>query len=131
MVLELAKLGSMLSKEPIGVGSGILQREVSLGSKLPQYISGAGAVAIINLQNPRLVPKGKQEISVVLGIDQRIGVSPVGKEHRMAVYIELVERIPDPNRIVVCIEVNDRISRNNCLPWISGKITERSLVADQ
>ena len=38
----------------------VRQSEITFGTKPPQYIAGSGAVGIINLENPTLVPHGQE-----------------------------------------------------------------------
>src|SRR5271166_2195527 len=119
----------MLSEEPVRVQARV-EREVPLISQFPDDIAGAISILIIDLQHPVLVPQRNQQIPVILGIDQRIGVGPVWKEQGMSIHVQVVEGIPHPNRIVVRIQINDRISADHSLSGISRQVGESSRIAD-
>jgi len=70
------------------------QGEVAIGPKPPKDAAVAGAILILDLDDPMLMAHGKQEVAVVGRIDDRIGVSPVGKAEGVAVHGEMIERGP-------------------------------------
>ena len=87
-------VGVVLAVEPVdGIGP-VLQREITLVPEMPDDVSGALSIVVINLQHPGLVPHGNYEGVVVWGIDYRVGMSPVGKTHRMAINVQVVESGP-------------------------------------
>src|SRR5664279_1909762 len=75
--------------------------------------------------------KRKQQISVVLGINQRIGMGPVGEKYGVAVHVQVVECVPNPRRISICIEINNSVARDDCLSGIALKIVEGLRIGNQ
>src|SRR5260370_194778 len=82
------------------VGRG-LQGEGAVFSEAPQNSSGAGAIGIIDLHDPVLVPYGNKKVAVIFGVEDSVGVSPVREEQRMTVGIEVIELIPRPHGLHV------------------------------
>ncbi len=67
------------------------------GAELPEDVSGSGAVVVVNFDEPILVTDGDDEVAVVLGIDDGVGVGPVRIAVGTAVGVQMVELIPGPD----------------------------------
>ena len=100
----------MLQAEPVRWSRPSLQRKVSLIPKTPKNVASPRAVGVIDLDNPALVPYGKQQVPVGRGIQNRAGVRPVGISLRDSGDVKMVERIPQPHRVQIRIQ-NGRIER--------------------
>ena len=128
---------AVLGEEPVGgVGVrravGVQESEVGdvlcrrvggkYGAELPEDVSGAGAVVVVNFDEPILVADGDDEVAVVLGIDDGVGVSPVRIHVGTTVGVQVVEFVPGPDglrRVIGIVaadvfhvaEVNDDVAR--------------------
>ena len=95
----------MLRVEPIGRIDAALQFEIAFMPEFPQDVSGAGAIAVVDLHNPVLVANGNKKIAVIRGIGDGIRVCPVREVHGVAIDIEMIKLVPDPDRIEVLVKV--------------------------
>ena len=66
---------------------------------------------VINFEYPALVAHRDEDVAVILGVNHCIRMRPVWKIHWITVDIEVVERIPYPNGLQVCIKVDDNIAQ--------------------
>ena len=124
-----------------GVPSAVQKREVGgvlwsgVGGKhcaeLPENVSSAGAIVVVNFDEPILVTAGDDYVAVVLGIDDGIGVGPIGVRIGSTVDVKMVELIPSPGglRDVIGIiasdvfhiaEVNNHVSVDSRPPTRPG-----------
>ena len=53
---------------------------------------------------------GDDEIAVVWGIEDSVGVGPIGEHEGAAINIEVVELVPDPDGFVILVEIDDDIA---------------------
>ena len=119
----------MLSVEPVGVQVGV-EGEVSLITELPDDVARAASILIVDLQDPGLMTQREQQIPVIGRIYERVGMGPVREEQGMTVYIQMVERVPNPDGVVVRIEIDDRVSRYRWLSRIPREVPENTRIAD-
>src|SRR4029453_16708374 len=107
------EVGVVLGGKPVdgidGVGSSRLKRKIALIAELPQDAAIAGAVVVVDLDDPVLVTDRKQQGFVIRRIGEGVAMSPVGKLHGTAVGVEVIEGIPEPDRFAIFVEVYDRV----------------------
>ena len=53
---------------------------------------------------------GNDQVAIVRGIDDRVGVGPIGEGHRLAIYVQVIEFIPQPDGLMILIQIDDRVS---------------------
>ena len=99
-----------------GVGAA-LQSEIAALSQAPKDVTGAFSILIVNLY-------GEQEIAVIGGIHDRVGVRPVREEIGVAVDIQMVKRVPHPNRLQVGVEIDERVTQHRRNTGIAGEVRE-------
>ena len=114
----------MLRIKPVrGVGAA-LQSEIAALSQAPKDVTGAFSILIVNLYDPILMPDGEQEIAVIGGLHDRVGVRPVREEIGVAVDIQMVKRVPHPNRLQVGVEIDERVTQHRRNTGIAGEVRE-------
>lgn len=104
---------AMLGEEPVGGIGGVgyaLEGEVALETEMPEDVSRAGAIIVVNFEEPILVADGDDEVAVVWGIEDGVGVGPIGEHEGTAIDIEVIELVPDPDGFVILVEIDDDIA---------------------
>ena len=105
------KCRAVLRVRPIGGIGAADECEVASLPKVPEDVAGTLSVFVINLEDPVLVSQGDQQVTVAR-VEQRVRMRPIGERERMAIDIQMIERVLNPNRIEICIQVHDRISKH-------------------
>ena len=111
-------VGVVLRVEPVhgihGVECSRLQSKITLVAKLPHDVAITSPVAIIDFDNPSLVAHGQHKSLVIGRVNDRVAVQPVWKTHGVTVHVELaIETVPNPDRIVVLIEIDQDVADNH------------------
>ena len=70
---------------------------------MPHDVAGAGAVVVVDLYQPILMADGDDQIAVELRIEDCVCMGPVRVHIGMAVDIQVIELVPQPNRMVILV----------------------------
>ena len=107
-------IGIVLVGKPIhrvnGICSSRQKRKIALVAELPYDTAITVTVVVIDLHNPGLVAAREHERFIVRRIDNGIAVGPIGGGHWMAIDIQVVEGVPEPDGIVILVEIYQDIA---------------------
>ena len=77
---------------------------------MPEEVTRASTVVLVNLHEPVLVANGNNQVTVISRINYRVRVRPVRIRIRMPDDVQGIELIPDPYGFVILVQIDQHIS---------------------